>query len=523
MIGFGFGRWLAATALTSALAGAAPAIAIAAPAGGALCSTAPTTAANVNTDCLNDGSTSFETALAVNPTNPQNLVGAAISGQLGSGGGGLSFTGTVRPRVSFDGGRSWTTVAVNFNGYSNTIDPSVAFGTDGTAYLAAAASGTGTRPDIVLARSTDGGLTWSSPVRVATGSGSSGSGVANDHPKLATSGSGTVMVTWIRSFFGSGGSFLDAPVYDSVSHDGGSSWSAPASISGSAPFCTGSQGGNDCDLTFGNAVTITSAGAVVAFQDTYQNSPDGGTNLGRNKHMVVTVDPATGTRTGGPYLVGQAYDGINEQDFPVDARGLQTLQNSQLNLDLDGDLAVDPTDPSGQHLAVTWYDDRNAPHPVNPDPYQAVTNADIVVSQSFDGGHTWSTPTTIPAAGDQFMPAAVYDARGRLRIGYYDRSYDPANESYGYTLATETGKGTLRFSTTQVSTALSNPTQGTVGLGFTVNDAFPNPAFGIGDYTAVALTPTSVDAFWTDMRRSVCQNGQCGSTEDAYFASVPLP
>jgi hypothetical protein len=236
--------------------------------------------------------------------------------------------------------------------------------------------------------------------------------------------------------------------------------------------------------------------------------------------MVVTVDPSTGVRTGGPYLVGQAFDGINEQDFPVDARGLQTLQDSQLNLDLDGDLAADPTD--SQHLAVTWYDDRNAPHPVNPDPYQALTNSDIVVSQSFDGGRTWSTPTTIPAPGDQFMPAAAYDATGRLRIGYYDRSYDPANHRYGYTLATETGPGTLRFSTAQMTTALSDPTQGTIGLGGTVNSAFPNPAFGIGDYTAIAVTPTSVDAYWTDMREQRCQNAQCGSTEDAFFASTPL-
>ncbi|HWF35485.1 MAG TPA: hypothetical protein VG295_08925 [Solirubrobacteraceae bacterium] len=493
-----------------------PAIAVAGSTSGTLCTTPSSTAANVNTDCLNDGSTSFETTLAVNPTNPENLVGAAISGQRGTN----SFTATVRPRVSFDGGRTWSTIAVNFNGYSYIIDPSVAFDASGSVYLAVAASGQSTRPDIVVTRSSDGGLTWSSPVRVAAGSGSSGAGIYNDHPKLATTGTGTVLVTWIRSFYGAGGSFIDAPVYDAVSHDSADSFSAPTSISGSAPFCSGALGDNACDLTFGNAVTITPAGAVVAFQDTYQDAPDGGTNLGRNKHMVVTVDPVTGTRTGGPYLVGQAFDGINEHDFPVDARGLQTLQDSQLNLDLDGDLAADPT--NGQHLAVTWYDDRNAPQPVNPDPYQAVTNADIVVSQSFDGGQTWSAPTTIPAAGDQFMPAAAYDTSGRLRLGYYDRSYDPLNHSYGYTLASETGKGTLRFSTAQVTTALSDPTQGTIGLGFTINSAFPNPALGIGDYTAIAVTPTSIDAYWTDMRERLCENGQCGSTEDAFFASMPL-
>ena len=43
---------------------------------------------------------------------------------------------------------------------------------------------------------------------------------------------------------------------------------------------------------------------------------------------------------------------------------------------LTGNIAADPPDPTGNHFAVVWFDDRNAPHPVNPDPYQAVTNAD---------------------------------------------------------------------------------------------------------------------------------------------------
>ncbi|MDQ6615871.1 MAG: glycoside hydrolase [Actinomycetota bacterium] len=228
----------------------------------------------------------------------------------------------------------------------------MAFDASGTAYLAVAASGTTSGPDIVVTRSGDGGRTWSSAVRVATGSGSSGSAVHNDHPRLAASGNGDVVVTWIHSDFGPQGTFVDAPVFDAVSHDGGQNWSTPPAISGSAPFCTGSQSDNACDLTFGNAVAISPAGVLVSFQDTYQNSPSGGTNLGRNKHMMVNVDIATGARTGGPYLVGQAYDGINEHDFPVDARGLQTLHDSQINLDLDGNIAADPADP--EHFAVVW-------------------------------------------------------------------------------------------------------------------------------------------------------------------------
>ena len=82
---------------------------------------------------------------------------------------------------------------------------------------------------------------------------------------------------------------------------------------------------------------------------------------------------------------------------------------------------------------------RNNPYPgaVLPshDPYQVQTNSDIIVSQSFDGGRTWSAPAAVAVPLDQFMPWGAYDAGGRLHIGYFDRSYDPANHRYGYSLA----------------------------------------------------------------------------------------
>lgn len=488
-----------------------------------LCTTSPSTAPNVDTDCPGRLPNTFETTLAVNPTNPHNLVGAAINAQAAPQGRHVDFTATVEPHVSFDGGRSWATYTINFNSYTKVIDPSVAFDPSGTVYLAAAASGGSNNQDIVMSRSDNGGQTWSSPQRVAAGSGSGGVGTGNDHPQLATFGNGNVIITWIGSSYGQQGTLVSAPMYDVVSHDGGQNWSSPTVISGSASWCVGSQGDSSCDLAFGNAVAVSAAGIVVTFQDTHQDSPAGTTNLGRNVHLAVTVDPATGALRGGPFFIGQAYDGVIEHDFPVNTRQIQTLHDSQLNLDLDGNVAADPSDGTGRHLAAVWYDDRNAPHPVASDPYQAVTNSDIAVSQSFDGGQTWSPPTTISEPNDQFMPWAIYDATGRLHIGYLDRVYDPANHEYGYTLASETARGNLTFSLSQVTTALSDPTQGALPGPFpTVNPAFPHPAPGIGDYTTLAVTPASVVAMWTDERATRCTSNGCGSVEDAYFASVPL-
>jgi hypothetical protein len=43
-----------------------------------------------------------------------------------------------------------------------------------------------------------------------------------------------------------------------------------------------------------------------------------------------------------------------------------------------------------------------------------------------------------------YLAAAAVPA-GSLHIGLFDRSYDPANHMYGYTLADETSPGTLNF------------------------------------------------------------------------------
>jgi len=479
------------------------------------CTTAPSTAANVDTLCNTSGN-NFETAIAVNPTNPLNIVGASIEiFRPPTGGFGSLVT---HPHVSFDGGKTWTTYDLDYGQGNSAVDPSVAFDAAGTVYLATTrADGTS---DIVVAHSTDGGRTWSAPVTVV----SQGSvGVFNDHPQLTAFGNGNVIVTWIKDLFAQGGVLQSAPVVDSVSHDGGLTWSQPARISGRAPFCQGRQGDDACDQTFGNSVAVTSAGAVVTFQETYDEAPDAGGAPGRDKYLAVTVDPATGQKTGGPYLIGQAFDGLNEHDYPTSAGGGQTLHDSEFNLDSDGNVTADPTDPTGRHLAVVWYDDRNAPHPVDPDPYKAITDADIVVSQTYDGGQTWSEPISINRRNDQFMPWAGYDDHGLLHIGFLDRAYDPANHKYGYTLATEKAPGALHFTFQRVSTALSDPTRNNLSSRGTINPAFPFPAVSIGDYTGLAVAPHAVLGYWTDLRNDACVGDRCGNRQDSYFASVPIP
>ena len=120
----------------------------------------------------------------------------------------------------------------------------------------------------------------------------------------------------------------------------------------------------------------------------------------------------------------------------------------------------------------------------------AKTNSDVIVSQSFDRGRHWSAPTALTLTGDQFMPWGAYDSAGRLRIGVFDRQYDPANHKYGYSLSTEMSGGSLAFTTTQLTTKLSDPTTGDRWFAATVNPGFPFATTFLGDYSNIAAFPS---------------------------------
>jgi hypothetical protein len=483
-----------------------------------ICTTSTSVASNVSTDCEAIAPHN-ETSIAVNPTNPFNLIGGANDYQLMlSGGGTTNETIYSRAHVSFDGGKTWETVGLDMSRYIATGDPAVAFDAAGNAYYATLGFGfgqgspTGRNPDVIVAHSGDGGATWTTPVVVAKGTGSFGSvGVFNDKEELTAWGNGNAIVTYTQFRDGIFGSYGGSPIFASVTHDGGNTWSAPVEISGSAPFCIGFAGGTACDQDQGSVPAVAADGAIyVAFLSTRET-----TNFA-DQYLVVKVDPATGERVDGPFKVANVVDGI--QDYPINEDGRQTYQDSEFRTWAFGNIAADPT--NAQHLALAWSDMRNTGHPVAADPYQAKTNSDVIVSQSTDGGRTWSAPVAILAPGDQFMPWASYGNDGKLRVGYFDRSYDAANHKFGYTLATESAAGTLTFARTQLTTALSDPTSGDRWFsGRTPNPSFPHPTSFLGDYSGIDASQGFTASLWTDLRKTVCFTVRCGHGEDAFYAT----
>jgi hypothetical protein len=473
--------------------------------GTAICSTTTSNAANVNTDCAPTAGPHNETSIAVNPTNTLNMIGGANDYQLGiNPGGHVTESVLSRAHVTFDGGQTWSEYPLySSSTYQATGDPSVAFDAAGNAYYATlgfrfVGPGNAQNPDVLVSHSADSGKTWSVS-RIAAGSGVETSvGDLLDKEYVAAWGNGNAIVTFGDFRLGQKGGFISARIYSSVTHNAGQTWSAPQVISGSL------------DEAFVSVPTVTTDGRIfVSFLNT------GDLTTGRDTYEVVQVDPATGAPLSDPVDVGLVIDGAT--DYPI-AFGRQTYQDSVFRSWAAGNITADPTNPD--HLAVFWSDMRNSTTPAPSDPYAAVTNSDVVVSESFDGGQTWSAPTAYAIPGDQFMPWGAFDESGTLRVGTFDRSYDASNHEYGYSVLNGTPDS---FTSTEATTELSDPTTGDRWFARTVNADFPFATAFLGDYSNIAVVPgtTSVVAYWTDMRNDASFAGRTGHGEDAYFALLP--
>src|SRR5262245_12839464 len=105
-----------------------------------------------------------EPYVAVDPTNPKHLVGAWIQ----------DFARGIVAGVSFDAGNTWQSVVVpgitTISGgtYPHTADPWVSFAPNGDVYLSMNGFDfpVGNAQDILVSKSTDGGLSWGVPTTI---------------------------------------------------------------------------------------------------------------------------------------------------------------------------------------------------------------------------------------------------------------------------------------------------------------------------------------------------------------------
>jgi hypothetical protein len=439
-----------------------------------------------------------ETTIVVDPNNASHAVGAYHSYQLVQTGNKVHVHVVATPSVTFDGGTTWREVGTPITPYQFTGDPALAFAANGTLYFANIADHEGqggsnyTGPSVVVASSADGGLSWSNPVTVASGLGNAGSNgqlVFNDKEFIAADANATgspfknrLYVTWTR--YQQSKTSFRAPIVLSSSSDGGKTWSQSVELSGFSPACSVAFLGrpNECDLDqFSSPVVAPGGKLYVGFENF--NTP------AQNQYMVVRS--ANG---GASFSSPVKVDDIDDVNMPLNVDGRETLTGCQLRYAAPGNLAADPSDPSGQTVYATWSDNRNGS--------ATATNTDVFLARSTNGGQSWTTYTLDNAANDQFMPWVAVSNSGRVDVGYMDRSYQTESQAtvckYGFSLRRVTFPGgtfTLGAKA-RVDTGLSNPGKSRWFSGATAG----NSLF-IGDYNGIAVgSDGKTWSLWTDQR-----------------------
>jgi hypothetical protein len=195
-----------------------------------------------------------------------------------------------------DGGRTWAAnQRVTTGGACPCCRTAIATASDGTVYVAWRAVLPGNVRDIVVARSTDGGVIWSSPVR-AHADNWVFDGCPHAGPSMHVDGNGRVHIAWWTGREGAAG------VYYAQSSDGAQTFSRPVAL-GVAEFSRPAH--VQLALTGGETV-------VAAWDDGTVNPPrvrvrvsrDGGSTFG-----PAVAASATGRVAGFP-VVGAVADSV---------------------------------------------------------------------------------------------------------------------------------------------------------------------------------------------------------------------
>lgn len=406
---------------------------------------------------VNQGTTAdqHEPTLAVDPTNPNNVLVAAKDWRTGPK--------QVWYYRSTDGGRTWADGHVDLaSELPNQSDPVLAFDAEGGAYLAMIGynQNDSSVGGLFIVRSSDAGRTWGKPTLAAANSDT----IFHDKEWIAvdrTTGPtrGNLYLTWTR-FTELSPTTEKGEIVISRSTDAGKTFSPPKVISLPGQ-----------DETQGSFPAVAPNGDLHVLY--YNNAGQG---LGSGSALYI----ARSTDGGVTFAPARKVSDVVKPPSPLPTSSFRMFVLPALTID-----------PKGGNLYATWNDSRAG-------------NTDTMLTRSTDQGRTWGTDKrvnddTASLRRDQFFPAAIAGADGTLHLLWLDRREDAGNKRYAPYYARSTDGGVTFGPNTPLTRVQSDPDVGFEGV-------------LIGDYIAVDVSRDGgrVYAAWVDTR-----NGD----QDIYFAS----
>ncbi len=376
-----------------------------------------------------------EPGIAVNPTNPRQVVGV--------------FQDNVHAAHSQDSGHTWQLAeGVDPKNYRVSGDVSVAFDNQGHAfvcYIAFDRLGTfnywahgATRNGIFVQRSLDGGKTWEAE-HVPVAEQPSQPGIPfEDKPYIVADNTkskyaGNLYIGWTRW------RLTDSQMVLSRSTDDGKTWSKPIEIDAHPGLPRDDNGAAE---GFDGVVAPDGTLYAIWSQDDeimLTSSHDGGQTFSRARPIIHTA----------PIMFA-----------------IQTLERA------NGfpQIAIDP---KSKRLYVTWSDYRNG-------------DLDVFIANSNDKGKRWSSPERVNndpehnGAEQFFQWLAVDPTDGSVDVLFYDRRGDPQNRKQVVALARSTDAG--RTFTNYAWT----------------DEPFEASGVFFGDYTGLAAYGGRVYGIWTE-------------------------
>ncbi len=403
----------------------------------------------VNNDLLQPGpvaqpETQAEPHLAVNPENPLNLVAAYQESRFVNGGArALNYS------TSFDGGATWTEgilprVSVAAGGpWEKASDPWVAFGPNNRVYYVSLLFNQST-PDnaIGVSHSSDGGVTWSSPVEVHRSLAD-----FNDKETIAVDTNpasphfGNVYVAWDKNIR-EGGEFVAQRLLVARSTNGGVTWGDPKKIKKK-----GQKGSNIGAIPRvgpdGTVYVVWAGGGSSAIELSVYFSKS--TNGGKKWSKPVKIED-------------------------IRSRGVNGVRAGSFLPSFD-------IDPVSGDLYIAWGDAR----------WTGTDQATLIHSR--DKGETWSAPQRVsdgPGDAASFTVSAACNSTGGVAVSYYSLRNDPDRRFWVDVYVTISRDGGVTFGPAQRATAES----------FDIRFASQAGGFFLGDYIGLAGAGARFHLLW---------------------------